>query len=114
MRPAFPYTPLAFLNVDHCIIGFFSYHKESSSEEEEEDDGDMVELGKGFSLYKGLYDKLYDHQKAGILFLWKLHRSQTGGILADDMGLGKTIQIIGFLAGLFDMEKVAQRICKIH
>ena len=66
-----------------------------------------MEMGRGFMLYKGLYEKLYDHQKLGILFLWKLHRSKTGGILADDMGLGKTIQVIGFLAGLYDMEKVS-------
>ena len=74
----------------------------------------MVDMGKGFSMYRGLYDKLYDHQKTGILFLWKLRRSQSGGILADDMGLGKTIQVIGFLAGLYDMEKVRTgEVCEV-
>ena len=64
---------------------------------------DMVKMGNGFALYKGLHDELYEHQKTGILFLWKLHSSKSGGILADNMG--KKIQIIGFLDGLFRMEK---------
>ncbi|MGH0167403.1 UNVERIFIED_CONTAM: hypothetical protein FKN15_077605 [Acipenser sinensis] len=58
-------------------------------------------------LFRELHDKLYEHQKEGIAFLYSLHRDgRKGGILADDMGLGKTIQIIAFLSGMFDAELV--------
>ncbi|XP_069136028.1 DNA excision repair protein ERCC-6-like [Argopecten irradians] len=75
-------------------------------ESEEEDDNGMVLVGNEFYLYKDLYNKLYDHQKAGVLWFWSLHKKRKGGILGDDMGLGKTIQMIAFLSGLFDMDKV--------
>ncbi|XP_021364793.1 DNA excision repair protein ERCC-6-like [Mizuhopecten yessoensis] len=78
---------------------------EESGESEGEDDG-MVLVGNGFYLYRDLYNKLYDHQKAGVLWMWGLHKKRKGGILGDDMGLGKTIQVIAFLSGLFDMNKV--------
>ncbi|XP_055054942.2 DNA excision repair protein ERCC-6-like isoform X1 [Misgurnus anguillicaudatus] len=75
-------------------------------EEEEEEEEDFVNVnGCGLNLYKGLYDKLYDHQKEGVAFLYSLHRDgRKGGILADDMGLGKTIQVISFLSGMYDAE----------
>ncbi|XP_056603399.1 DNA excision repair protein ERCC-6-like [Triplophysa dalaica] len=75
-------------------------------DEEEEEEDDFVNVnGSGLNLYKGLYDKLYDHQKEGVAFLYSLHRDgRKGGILADDMGLGKTIQVISFLSGMYDAE----------
>ncbi|XP_005992961.3 DNA excision repair protein ERCC-6-like [Latimeria chalumnae] len=58
-------------------------------------------------LYKELYDKLFEHQKEGIAFLYNLYKNgRKGGILADDMGLGKTIQVIAFLSGMFDASLV--------
>ncbi|XP_052802946.1 DNA excision repair protein ERCC-6-like [Mya arenaria] len=75
------------------------------SEEEEEDNG-MVHLGKGFYLYKDLHASLYAHQQEGVLWMWSLFRRKKGGILGDDMGLGKTIQVIAFLSGMFDMQKI--------
>ncbi|KAK7087529.1 hypothetical protein V1264_021567 [Littorina saxatilis] len=77
-------------------------------DDDEEGEGGMVQLGKGtgFYLHKDLSAKLYNHQKQGVIWLWGLHKKNKGGILGDDMGLGKTIQIIGFLSGLFDMEKL--------
>ncbi|CAH1801782.1 unnamed protein product [Owenia fusiformis] len=73
--------------------------------EDNSEDSDMTHVGEGFYLYKDLYDKLYPHQKDGVLWLWKLNKKKRGGILGDDMGLGKTIQVIAFLSGMFDAEQ---------
>ncbi|KAK9974817.1 hypothetical protein ABG768_022890 [Culter alburnus] len=75
-------------------------------EEEDEEEDEFVDVNdSGLKLYKGLYDKLYDHQKEGVAFLYSLYRDgRKGGILADDMGLGKTIQVISFLSGMYDAE----------
>ncbi|XP_053554965.1 DNA excision repair protein ERCC-6-like [Bombina bombina] len=73
----------------------------------EEDDEFVEVLDSGLLLYKELYNKLFDHQKEGVAFLYRLYRDgRKGGILADDMGLGKTIQIITFLSGMFDSELI--------
>ncbi|XP_026547891.1 DNA excision repair protein ERCC-6-like [Notechis scutatus] len=54
-----------------------------------------------------MHDRLFEHQKHGVAFLYRLYREgRKGGILADDMGLGKTIQIIAFLSGMFDAQLV--------
>ncbi|PAA89571.1 hypothetical protein BOX15_Mlig019690g1, partial [Macrostomum lignano] len=66
----------------------------------------LAEVCPGFSLCRPLFDKLYDHQRAGISWLYSLHKAGKGGILADDMGLGKTIQTIAFLRGLFDQNEI--------
>ncbi|KAM6427159.1 uncharacterized protein PHA67_003801 isoform 2-T4 [Liasis olivaceus] len=58
-------------------------------------------------VYGEMHDKLFDYQREGVAFLYKLYRDgRKGGILADDMGLGKTIQIIAFLSGMFDAELI--------
>jgi len=46
----------------------------------------MTHVGNGFYIAKSLYDRLFDYQKDGILFLWRLFRKKKGGILGDDMG----------------------------
>ncbi|TRY81563.1 hypothetical protein DNTS_012083 [Danionella cerebrum] len=76
------------------------------ADEEEEDDDEFVDVnGSGLMVFKDLYNKLYDHQKEGVAFLYSLYRDgRKGGILADDMGLGKTIQVISFLSGMYDAE----------
>ncbi|XP_059143417.1 DNA excision repair protein ERCC-6-like [Physella acuta] len=73
---------------------------------DDENDSQMKSLGQGFMLHARLHEKIYSHQKEGILWLWSLYLLGKGGILADDMGLGKTIQVIAFLAGMFDMNKI--------
>ncbi|XP_022522862.2 DNA excision repair protein ERCC-6-like isoform X2 [Astyanax mexicanus] len=80
--------------------------KDAESQEEEEEDEEFVNVnGSGLMLFKELYNKLYEHQKEGVAFLYSLHRDgRRGGILADDMGLGKTIQVISFLSGMYDAE----------
>ncbi|KGL79666.1 DNA excision repair protein ERCC-6-like, partial [Tinamus guttatus] len=61
----------------------------------------------GLLLYGEMHEKLFQHQREGVAFLYRLHREgRPGGILADDMGLGKTVQIIAFLSGMFDAELV--------
>ncbi|XP_069842841.1 DNA excision repair protein ERCC-6-like [Dendropsophus ebraccatus] len=73
--------------------------------ETEQDDEFVDVLGSGLMLYKELFNKLFEHQKEGVAFMYSLHRDgRKGGILADDMGLGKTIQVIAFLSGMFDAE----------
>ncbi|XP_012936041.1 DNA excision repair protein ERCC-6-like [Aplysia californica] len=79
---------------------------EQALEEEEEGESNLKSLGQGFMLHRKIHGKLYSHQKEGVLWFWSLHAKGKGGILADDMGLGKTIQVIAFLAGMFDMEKI--------
>ncbi|XP_066570740.1 DNA excision repair protein ERCC-6-like [Amia ocellicauda] len=72
----------------------------------ESEDDEFVNVNNcGLMVFKDLHDKLYDHQKEGVAFLYGLHKAnKIGGILADDMGLGKTIQIIAFLSGMYDAE----------
>lgn len=80
----------------------------ATAEEEEEDDGNFVDVcGSGLLLYGEMHAKLFQHQREGVAFLYRLHQEgRPGGILADDMGLGKTIQIIAFLSGMFDSELI--------
>ncbi|NP_666347.2 DNA excision repair protein ERCC-6-like [Mus musculus] len=75
---------------------------------EEEDDDEFIDVcSSGLLLYRELYEKLFEHQKEGIAFLYSLYKDgRKGGILADDMGLGKTVQIIAFLSGMFDASLV--------
>lgn len=53
----------------------------------------MTEVSDSFYLPTGLYEKLYPYQRDGVAWLWNLHKTAPGGILADDMGLGKTLQV---------------------
>ncbi|KFO77211.1 DNA excision repair protein ERCC-6-like, partial [Cuculus canorus] len=63
--------------------------------------------GSGLLIYGEMHEKLFQHQREGVAFLYRLHREgRPGGILADDMGLGKTIQVIAFLSGMFDAELI--------
>lgn len=55
-------------------------------EEEDEVDPDMIDIGKQFYLHKSIANKLYDYQKQGVLWFWKLFHRKQGGILGDDMG----------------------------
>ena len=55
--------------------------------------------GSGFFLHKDLTAKLYSHQKEGVLWLWRLHKRNKGGILGDDMG--SVVKVPGVLFGSF-------------
>lgn len=48
-------------------------------------------LTKGFSLPSDIYENLFEHQKTGVTWLYKLYLQGKGGVLGDDMGLGKTV-----------------------
>ncbi|XP_071755207.2 DNA excision repair protein ERCC-6-like [Centroberyx gerrardi] len=74
----------------------------------ESEDEEFVNINNsGLMLFRELHDKLYEHQRDGVAFLYSLYRDgRKGGILADDMGLGKTIQVISFLSGMYDAELV--------
>ncbi|KAJ3604702.1 hypothetical protein NHX12_029442 [Muraenolepis orangiensis] len=82
--------------------------EELISQDLESDDEEFVNVNNsGLMLLKEVHEKLYDHQKEGVSFIYKLYRDGLkGGILADDMGLGKTIQVIAFLAGMYDGDLV--------
>ncbi|BAF16285.2 Os04g0692700 [Oryza sativa Japonica Group] len=75
-------------------------------DEDEELVNMVVEAGVGaikmkMKIPRRVLGSLYPHQRDGLAWLWALHCTATGGILADDMGLGKTIQVSALLAGLF-------------
>lgn len=57
-----------------------------------------------YCIPKTTYDRLFDHQKQGIQWLYYLWRQDKGGVLGDDMGLGKTVQVSVYLQGLFQGE----------
>lgn len=59
-----------------------------------------IEIEQKLVLPATIYDKLMEHQKQGLRWLWRLHEADTGGILADEMGLGKTVQLVTFLGAL--------------
>uniref|UniRef100_A0A5K3FXC3 DNA excision repair protein ERCC-6 n=2 Tax=Mesocestoides corti TaxID=53468 RepID=A0A5K3FXC3_MESCO len=69
----------------------------------------VVELADDFYLPRALHDELYEYQRDGVRWLWNLHKTSPGGILADDMGLGKTLQTIAFLTGLFLSEEASKK-----
>ncbi|ESO01553.1 hypothetical protein HELRODRAFT_81620 [Helobdella robusta] len=67
----------------------------------------MLHIGNGFYINKDIAQKLYDYQRDGVSFLFKLFKEDRGGgILGDDMGLGKTVQVASFLSGMFDSERI--------
>ena len=53
---------------------------------ESDEDDDMVNIGDDFRLFRELAEKLYPHQKEGVLWMAGLHKKRKGGILGDDMG----------------------------
>ena len=57
------------------------------------------------TLKTSLKATLRPYQKAGVQWLWLLHRLKLGACLADDMGLGKTIQILALLLLLKSQKK---------
>ncbi|XP_068679603.1 DNA excision repair protein ERCC-6-like [Montipora foliosa] len=80
-------------------------YKEEETENDDDDDeeGDQTwEVGDGFFLPAEMYKLLYPYQLEGIRWFWRLYKQSKGGILGDDMGLGKTVQVVTFLAGMFD------------
>lgn len=79
-----------------------------AEQDSESDDGEFVNVNNsGLMLFREVHDKLYEHQREGVAFMYSLYRDGLkGGILADDMGLGKTIQVIAFLSGMFDADLV--------
>ena len=44
-----------------------------------------------FSLPEKIYERLFEHQKKGVVWLYNLYKNKKGGLLGDDMGLGKTV-----------------------
>uniref|UniRef100_A0A7S1IQI0 RanBP-type and C3HC4-type zinc finger-containing protein 1 n=1 Tax=Eutreptiella gymnastica TaxID=73025 RepID=A0A7S1IQI0_9EUGL len=59
-----------------------------------------------FVLEADVFNRLYNHQRDGVQWLWERYRVGSGGLLGDDMGLGKTIQIISFLEGMLHARRI--------
>lgn len=77
--------PQLFLNIVPLFFNFKEFINNLDSEESDED-SDMVDLGNNFYLHKSISSKLYEYQKEGVLWFWKLFQKKQGGILGDDMG----------------------------
>ncbi|KAM0885736.1 hypothetical protein ACQ4PT_030142 [Festuca glaucescens] len=91
---------------DDDIKEVLEYHDTDAVEEQDKLlDFEMVDtVGSSKPPYKlpaRIFNRLYPHQREGLIWLWSLRCRGTGGILGDDMGLGKTMQVSAFLAGLF-------------
>ena len=54
----------------------------------------------GLRLPEDTYERLLEHQKTSLKWLWELHCQRAGGIIGDEMGLGKTVQVAAFLCAL--------------
>jgi SNF2 family DNA or RNA helicase len=50
--------------------------------------------------------RLFEHQIAGVEWLYAIHLAQRGAVLGDDMGLGKTFQVTTLITGLMRMKLV--------
>lgn len=59
---------------------------------------------------------LHDYQIKGYEWLAFLYQNKFGACLADEMGLGKTVQIIAFLAGIYEKKiiPVSEYVATIH
>ena len=71
-------------------------------------DDDEVEIVERHSmnLPEVLQNRLFEHQKYGVDWLYRAYKEVTGGILGDDMGLGKTFQVCCLLCGLFRDQRI--------
>ena len=66
----------------------------------EDEDEDEIIFDGGLRLPAATYDRLLEHQRTSIKWLWELHCQRAGGIIGDEMGLGKTVQVSAFLCAL--------------
>ncbi len=58
--------------------------------------------GEEIALPQAFNGSLYDYQLDGYAWMGRNYSIPAGGLLADEMGLGKTVQVIAFMAHLFD------------
>ncbi|KAM9455793.1 SWI/SNF-related matrix-associated actin-dependent regulator of chromatin subfamily A containing DEAD/H box 1b isoform 2-T2 [Clarias gariepinus] len=69
------------------------------------DMAELVQQGLGSMKQPDILNSSFElkpYQLIGLSWLTLLHKNQLSGILADEMGLGKTIQVISFLAHLYE------------
>jgi hypothetical protein len=87
---------------DDDVKEVLEYHDTDAAEEQDRlPDFEMVDTVASskppYKLPARIFNKLYPHQRYGLIWLWSLRCRGTGGILGDDMGLGKTMQVHFFL-----------------
>jgi SNF2 family DNA or RNA helicase len=73
-------------------------------DEDEEGNGDDEEFLQ--TLPEVLQQRLFDHQRKGVSWLYQKFKDKSGGILGDDMGLGKTFQVTTLLTGLLCRKEI--------
>lgn len=64
------------------------------------------ELHGGLHIPAWLNDRLFEYQRIGLKWMWKLHQEEAGGIIGDEMGLGKTVQASSFIGVLAASRKL--------
>lgn len=53
-----------------------------------------------------LFQKLFDYQRVGVLWMGGLHSGRIGGLYGDDMGMGKTLTSLTYLGGLMKAAQI--------
>ncbi|KAI2799540.1 DNA excision repair protein ERCC-6 [Blomia tropicalis] len=76
------------------------YRLEQIETNTSDSDEQLIQVCDQLQLPERIWNRLYEHQRECIRWLWGLHKNLCGGIMGDEMGLGKTIQVIAFLIGL--------------
>ena len=81
-------------------------HRGADLDGDEPVEEDIMPSLNDINLPKELIERMYDHQKEGVQWMYGLYLKRLGGILGDDMGLGKTFQVSTLLTGLFRMNNI--------
>lgn len=58
-----------------------------------EDADTTLKTDFGTEVDTAVWNKMYEYQRDGVQWMYKMYRDGVGGILADEMGLGKTCQL---------------------
>ena len=90
-----------------------SFIQEKNAEKVRKLDNEIEELDESDwddtileALPEVLRERLFEHQKMGVNWLYTKFKNKSGGILGDDMGLGKTFQVASLLCGLFRLKDI--------
>jgi SNF2 family DNA or RNA helicase len=66
-----------------------------------------------FELPPSLEERMFQHQREGVLWLKQRHEQKSGAILGDDMGLGYNKYIVLLCCIIFRFSKTFQTVCLI-
>lgn len=74
-----------------------------------ESDDDEARPDEELWLRSRVYERLFEHQRTGVRWLWARHLREEGAIVGDQMGLGKTALVASFLGAVFDKRSAQRR-----